>query len=158
MDLLLDGLADQRIDAFMRMNQEIVGGGIRSSLTPTSINNLKKNANSRKFEISGNIIKWGRLHCTAFRNDRQNNIATSGEQGRDRNARFQTIQLNDSGLMDQRTNRPTVRNCILELHGSKRNISRDKCAFLFRPWCQAGVKLASSWPGNSQHLNLIKLA
>ena len=142
----------------MRMNQEIVGGGIRSSLTPTSINNLKKNANSRKFEISGNIIKWGRLHRTAFRNHWQNNIATSGEQGRDRNARFQTIQLNDSGLMDQRTNRPTDRNCILELHGSKRNISRDKCAFLFRPWCQAGVKLASSWPGNSQHLNLIKLA
>ena len=51
-----------------------------------------------------------------------------------------------------------VKNCILGFHGFKGNIVGDKCAILLRPWCLAGVKVASSWPGNSSDLNLIKLS
>ena len=64
MDLLLDGLADQRIDSFMRMNQEIVGGGIRSSLTPTSINNLKKNERFLETSLNGADFIVQRLEMT----------------------------------------------------------------------------------------------
>ena len=70
------------------------------------------------------------LNVQSFKNDKQNKIATS--------------------------RRKWQKNFVLEFYGSKPGIIRYGCAFLFRPWCQAGVKLLSSWPGNSPDLNPIK--